>query len=513
MSNNYSQDIPYTKQSDVQEYIDAFDIDNESIDFATLENYSNSDYVFNTNALQKVKNNIDVMQSDFNNDIISDLDDKQELFQSWVNNLSANAKPWQPGVENKYYKNDVVTHSEDPGAYFICLEDCDGTKPINYVKFTNTYNNIDYFNWGLCVNGDVDDENTSFIGESDGGTFPLFKLTYRYDGNYTLRFTKRDDFVGEIDYFIFKGSKELFEHMNYVVDDSKWLRIYLRGKAGLDAFKFDWRGEWDAKSAYNNEKSYAPGSIIPGSLVWYKILNNINFYFCIRDVSNSTISPDQDTTHWVKLFTKKLDGFIILDSMPNQAWFDDDTNPSVFGVQQNVYYYSASTEKYDSKTMRAKNNSVSFVTQSPDEIKKVVVRCEFYRNNELYYSKNYTINNLRALYPPSVIGGIGFQIHDDKNNDVSVGFMCNYNYDQHRITLKVDNVQTAYSEIYTYSFCAYIESIYAGDPLLKIVDRVHSESASNPQYLKLYTVANNVVDNNDNNLNTLINNLIGKTNI
>ena len=140
------------------------------------------------------------------------------------------------------------------------------------------------------------------------------------------------------------------------------------------------------------------------------------------------------------------------------------------------------------------------------------MRCEFYRNNELYYSKNHTIDNLRILYPPSIIGGIGFQIHDDKNNDMSVIFMCKYNYDQHRITLQVDNVQTAYSEIYTYSFCAYIESI-AGDPLLKIVDRVHSESASNPQYLKLYTVANNVVDSNDNNLNTLINNLISDTNI
>ena len=48
---------------------------------------------------------------------------------------------------------------------------------------------------------------------------------------------------------------------------------------------------------------------------------------------------------------------------------------------------------------------------------------------------------------------------------------------------------------------------------IKVIDRVHSESASNPQYLKLYTVANNVVDSNDNNLNTLINNLISDTNI
>ena len=118
MSNNYSQDIPYTKQSDIQEYISVFDVNNEIIDFTTLNTYQNSDYVFNTNALQKVKNNIDVMQSNFNNDIISNLDDKQELFQSWVDNLSANAKPWQPGAENKYYKNDVVTYSEDPGAYF-----------------------------------------------------------------------------------------------------------------------------------------------------------------------------------------------------------------------------------------------------------------------------------------------------------------------------------------------------------------------------------------------------------
>ena len=252
---------------------------------------------------------------------------------------------------------------------------------------------------------------------------------------------------------------------------------------------------------------------VPNDVVYIKNGTNIDFYVCISEVAydDNAIRPDQDTIHWVKLFTKKLDGFVVLDSMPNQAWFDDDTNPSVFGVKQvrqNVY--SASGEKYDSKIMRAKNNSVSFITQSPDEIKRVVVRCEFYRNNELYDSKNYTIDNLRILYPPSTISGIGFSIDDD---DIIVTFMCNYDYDQHRITLKVFNVQTAYSEIYTYSFCAYIESIYTSDPLLKIVDRVHSESASNPQYLKLYTVANNVVDSNDNNLNTLINNLISDTNI
>lgn len=488
MSNNYSQDIPYTKQSDTQEYINAFDVENESINFTTLENYSNSDYVFNANALQKVKNNIDVMQSNFDNDIISDLDDKQELFQSWVNNLSANAKPWQPGVENKYYKNDVVTHGEDPGAYFICLEDCDGTKPINYVKFINTYNNTDKFDWGVCVNGDINDENTSFIGVPEYGNFNLLKLHYEYDANYTLRFTKRDGFVGEIDYFIFKGSKEIFEHMNYVVDDSKWLRIYPKGKAGLDVFNLTYKGEWnntvnvidslpstiklrdeplDTNYFYYGiivHRNDSSPQIITGSTIFrfntpesehktlsdsrygfscdyyfdydgsnyinvYNIINsgtsstqkmellritesfgerisyqyvyvpndivyikngtNIDFYVCISEVvyDENAISPDQDTAHWIKLFTKKLDGFVILDSMPNQAWFDDDTNPSVFGVKQ---------------------------------------------------SDGFTI---------------------------------------------------------------------------KIIDRIHSESASNPQYLKLYTVANNVVDSNNNNLNTLINNLISNTNI
>lgn len=385
MSNNYLQDIPYTKQSDIQEYINAFDVENESINFTTLENYSNSDYVFNANALQKVKNNIDVMQSNFDNDIISGLDDKRELFQSWVNNLFANARSWQPGAENKYYKNDVVTYSEDPGAYFICLEDCDGTEPINYVKFTNTFNNIDKFDWGVCVNGDIDDENTLFIGHPEIGTLNMLRLRYRYDGDYTLRFVKKDDFVGEIDYLIFKGSKEIFEHMNYVVDDSSWLRIYPKGKTGLDAFEFNWRGEWQSGEPYTIGMALPP-EVIYQSIVWYQVGRDINFYACIQNVT-SNIPPDQDTTHWVKLFTKKLDGFVVLDSMPNQAWFDDDTNPSVFGVKQS-----------DGITIR-------------------------------------------------------------------------------------------------------------------IIDRVHSESASNPQYLKLYTVANNVVDSNDNNLNTLIRNLISNTNI
>lgn len=415
MSNNYSQDIPYTKQSDVQEYIDAFDIDNESIDFTTLENYSNSEYVLNANALQKVKHNIDVMQSNFNNDVISDLDDKQETFQSWIDNLSTTAKPWQSGSLNQYYKNDVVTYSEDEGAYYLCLQDCDGTQELpSLVSLPNiniTYENLQSSQYQTTTfEAQMTYASTTYeniwqmgsptemwFGDNDNGY-----ITLSYNGKYNIVICNSVspkmpiELIESIDIKIITDNviemQELLRIINgLTVSNNYWLRLYLKGEAGLDAFKFDWRGEWNANSEYEREKSHEPGSIHPGSLVWYRILNNINFYFCIEDVRNSDIPPDQDTTHWMKLFTKKLDGFVILDSMPNQSWFNDDTNPSVFGVKQ---------------------------------------------------SDGFTI---------------------------------------------------------------------------KIIDRIHSESASNPQYLKLYTVANNVVDiifgSNDNNLNTLINNLISNTNI
>lgn len=617
MDNIHVADIPFTKKTNIDEYTDAFDVQNETIDFNKLDEYKNSEYVFDADKLHDIENVTNDMQLDWKHNIIDGLNDKTNLFNSWINNLSSNAKEWESGASNKYYKNDIVTYSEDPGAYFICLEDCDGTEPLYYIKFTNTQNNIDKFGCAFSINNEIVGNGICYVGTPSVARFPEYKLNFRYDGAYNLELYKDDTYYGDkIDYLIINGAKEIFNRINYTVRDSKWLRIYLKGDVGLNSFNLIYKGEWNntvdvidslpstiklldesigtqfnyfhysivvhsgypstrekvgttpfkldiptsehktlSDSQYGFSCDYyfdydgsnyinvhniinsgtsstqkmrlrriTKGSItgerisyqyvyVPNDVVYIKNGTNIDFYVCISEVAydDNAIRPDQDTTHWIKLFTKKLDGFVVLNSMPNQTWFDDDTNPSVFGVkrvEQSVYYYSASGEKYDSEIMRAKNNSVSFITQSPDEIKGVVVRCEFYRNNELYYSENYTINNLRRLYPPSTISAIRFLIDSD---DIILTFTCNYDYDQHRITLKVDNVV---GNVQTeYSFCAYIESIYTSDPLLKIVDRVHSESASNPQYLKLYTVANNVVDSNDNNLNTLINNLISNTNI
>lgn len=330
MDNKHFVDIPFTKETNVDEYIGAFNIQDDTIDFDKLDEYNNSKYVLNADGLQGIESVVDNMQLNWEHDITNNLDDKTQLFQSWINNLATVAKEWEPGASNKYYKNDVVTYNEDPGAYFICLEDCDGTEPINYVKFTNSSNRKDSFNWGLCVNNDIDDSNESFIGTSESGSINAFQLTYKYDGEYKLEFTKKDTFVGEINYLIFNGDREIFQHMNFIVNDSKWLRVYIRGDAGQNSFDLDWRGEWESGESYIHGAAIPP-EFIPPSLVWYQVGSVINFYVCIQNVT-SDIPPHQDSEHWVKLFSKQLDAFVILDEMPSQAYFDNEMNPSVFGV-------------------------------------------------------------------------------------------------------------------------------------------------------------------------------------
>lgn len=429
MDNKHFADIPFTKEANADEYTGAFNIQDDTIDFNKLDEYNDSKYVLNANGLQGIESVVNNMQLNWEHDIINNLDNKAQLFQSWINNLATVAKEWEPGASNKYYKNDVVTHDEDPGAYFICLEDCDGTEPINYVKFTNSSNSEDSFNWGLCVNNEIDDSNESFIGTSESGSINAFKLTYKYDGEYKLEFTKKDTFVGEINYLIFNGNREIFQHMNFIVGDSKWLRIYLQGNAGLNSFDLIYKGEWTGGAEFRNITSlpktikmlgsaqsvyfeYAmrvkqngfnmsisnaiifeygkreqmvkhnkygdvnvdifidysgdsyfdvhniifggtiletlfqnlkednfdgvpmPFDIVyrPNDVVYIENGAYIDFYVCTSEISIDSTSPDQDSEHWVKLFSKQLDAFVILDEMPDQAYFDNEMNPSVFGV-------------------------------------------------------------------------------------------------------------------------------------------------------------------------------------
>lgn len=498
MDNKHFVDIPFTKETNVDEYIGAFNIQDDTIDFDKLDEYNNSKYVLNADGLQGIESVVDNMQLNWEHDITNNLDDKTQLFQSWINNLATVAKEWEPGASNKYYKNDVVTYNEDPGAYFICLEDCDGTEPINYVKFTNSSNRKDSFNWGLCVNNDIDDSNESFIGTSESGSINAFQLTYKYDGEYKLEFTKKDTFVGEINYLIFNGDREIFQHMNFIVNDSKWLRVYIRGDAGQNSFDLDWRGEWESGESYIHGAAIPP-KFIPPSLVWYQVGSVINFYVCIQNVT-SDIPPHQDSEHWVKLFSKQLDAFVILDEMQDQEYFDDNTNPSVFGVTDYLTYNRNTTGiKYRDYTFTEldEHGRVPNVQKLNDGIIKVVV--EVYKNGELNdtMSNAFFANNKSNEFRMSTT---------DYDFDVTTTYYdvegdC-YIWFDNNITIKTES----------YSLKIFIDTVMSID-MVKIIDRIHTTYYFDPFYLLLRGSGGSLRDDNGVSFNTILRNLILRINI
>ena len=105
---NGMSDIPYLyKEDKVDPYKEAFDINNNNIDFDVLNTYKNSEYVFNQNNLDDVKNRIDNMQENWDNDVDSNLANKYDTLQEWIDNLDSEVVPWgtdwQSEVEKDVY--------------------------------------------------------------------------------------------------------------------------------------------------------------------------------------------------------------------------------------------------------------------------------------------------------------------------------------------------------------------------------------------------------------------------
>lgn len=157
-------DISYNNRAEEQNYISLFDIDNNTIDFEGLSNYDDSLNVLNANNLNTIVNTTDGMQGIIKDEVDDALKDKAGLFQSWINNLSQHAFEWQNGSQNKYYKNDVVTYSEDVGAIFLCIQDCDGT-----ISLPNNVLNINDYWLRIYLRGDsgLNVYNLNYIGEFD----------------------------------------------------------------------------------------------------------------------------------------------------------------------------------------------------------------------------------------------------------------------------------------------------------------------------------------------------------
>lgn len=125
-----AKDYQYSQKTDVEDYLNSFDVSNDDIDFDNLANYDESDYVLNANILTRITTDVDDIQEEFHAEIDEELADDADLFQSWINNLAADIGTWQSGSGNKYYKNDIVRTSPDDGALYICLQDCTGSTSL-----------------------------------------------------------------------------------------------------------------------------------------------------------------------------------------------------------------------------------------------------------------------------------------------------------------------------------------------------------------------------------------------
>lgn len=125
-----AQDYQYSQKTDVQDYLDSFDIQNNNIDFDNLANYEESDYVLNAAVLERIVTDTNSMQNEFHAEVDETLTDDADMFQFWINNLADNIKTWQSGSSYKYYKNEIVKTSPDNGAIYLCLQDCTGNEPL-----------------------------------------------------------------------------------------------------------------------------------------------------------------------------------------------------------------------------------------------------------------------------------------------------------------------------------------------------------------------------------------------
>ena len=187
--NNHVSDIPYNQTSQVEEYIEAFDINRRTIDWDVVNAYANSDYTIRQKILNSINNNINTMQNYWNEDVIEELNSNADEFQNWIDNFQDDTKPWNSGSSNKYYKNDVVTYNND-GAYYLCLKDCDGTQllptPSNP---TNEY-------WTrLYVQGNpgLNAYNLIFTGEWWDDIYYTNYLVYILDKNVDFYVCLNDD--------------------------------------------------------------------------------------------------------------------------------------------------------------------------------------------------------------------------------------------------------------------------------------------------------------------------------
>lgn len=338
MINKNMSDIPYNeKESKFNPYIESFDVqESKSIDFETLNTYKNSEYVVNKRNIQNLANDINTMQSHWSDDVIGDLYNKKVLFDSWIINYVFD-KGVTYNFNKLYFKNNIVSYYNN---LYICTSDYNKPNyqqpPIGVIANPNIIGVENVINIQIQLSSDAETVEENFVvnyGQSSSSTSGEISVDYngKNDIHVTIPY-----YGGEYSVICLinqNAYKAHFFNVDYSLQDVgsvDWLLLPIRGDAGQYTFKLNYRGEWEANESYANETTTG------ADVVWFEIGRNIDFYVCSNPVQSST-TPDQDTEHWLLLFSKARDAFVIYDSMPNQSFFENETSPSVFGVIDDSY--------------------------------------------------------------------------------------------------------------------------------------------------------------------------------
>ena len=440
---NKKLDMPYSQIDDVQEYVEAFDLETSDIDFNVIDEYKESPYALDASTLNSINDDVNIMQNNWHEDIDETLDDKAELFQSWIDNLGEDVRPWNNDSSSLYYKNDIVTYSEDVGVMFLCLQDCDGSQPLpTALSVVNDY----------------------------------------------------------------------------------WLRVYDKGKPGLNVYNLTDKGKFNWQNNY-----------VVNDVVWMDE-RHINFYVCINNVSytiNNT--PNYDSAHWVKLFSVYRDGMPVYWEIPNQSFFNDVYSPSVFGVAQGT------SLNFDSIDVL---NNITNITEEDSSLRLLeneTILLTIYKQDGNAYNSTPILHCGTLINVPLIESGVIYKIPlNFLFYNMHMGLLCIYEegVGVSFILAKLDNNDNVYYDIdgyidenyFVYNKAQY-ESLFPNVPYIKIefskhtsetpilirlINRIQTQDINNPQYIKLKTSSDAIVKE-DNvvliTLNDLINDLIEENNI
>lgn len=126
--NGQFYDIPYNDKDKINEYVNAFDIDNDVIDFDTIDN--NKDVALNAENMNAIVSKTDDLQDFFIENVNNKLQEAETQFYSWVNNF----QNYEEYIDGKTYnRNDRVLYTNDNGLtdIYLCLKDATEVSPVD----------------------------------------------------------------------------------------------------------------------------------------------------------------------------------------------------------------------------------------------------------------------------------------------------------------------------------------------------------------------------------------------